>query len=217
MSSFLLEIALNYSILIAAIIGIIRFKSIIRDYYPFIFIIWLGVFNETLSLVLIFTLGRNTINSNIFVLLEYLLIVYQFYKWNNKKGLKKYVILALLGLAVWSADNLVLNSITHNNSLFRAFYSFLVVFFSIDQVNKLVIYERGPLFKNPMFIICITFLLYYGFKAFVESYNMFHLGLSKTLLRDLWIILYFVNGIANLLYALAVLWIPTKVKFILPY
>jgi hypothetical protein len=217
MSSFLLEIALNYSILIAAIIGIIRFKSIIRDYYPFIFIIWLGVFNETLSLVLIFTLGRNTVNSNIFVLLEYLLIVYQFYKWNNKKGLKKYVILALLGLAVWSADNLVLNSITHNNSLFRAFYSFLVVFFSIDQVNKLVIYERGPLFKNPMFIICITFLLYYGFKAFVESYNLFHLGLSKTLLRDLWIILYFVNGIANLLYALAVLWIPTKVKFILPY
>ena len=205
MSSFLLEIALNYSILIAAIIGIIRFKSIIRDYYPFIFIIWLGFFNETLSLVLIFTLGRNTINSNIFVLLEYLLIVYQFYKWNNKKGLKKYVILALLGLAVWSADNLVLNSITHNNSLFRAFYSFLVVFFSIDQVNKLVIYERGPLFKNPMFIICITFLLYYGFKAFVESYNMFHLGLSKTLLRDLWIILYFVNGIANLLYAIAVL------------
>jgi hypothetical protein len=217
MSSFLLEIALNYSILIAAIIGIIRFKSIIRDYYPFIFIIWLGVFNETLSLVLIFTLGRNTVNSNIFVLLEYLLIVYQFYKWNNKKGLKKYVILALLGLAVWSADNLVLNSITHNNSLFRAFYSFLVVFFSIDQVNKLVIYERGPLFKNPMFIICITFLLYYGFKAFVESYNLFHLGLSKTLLRDLWIILYFVNGIANLLYAIAVLWIPTKVKFILPY
>ena len=217
MSSFLLEIALNYSILIAAIIGIIRFKSIIRDYYPFIFIIWLGVFNETLSLVLIFTLGRNTVNSNIFVLLEYLLIVYQFYKWNNKKGLKKYVILALLGLAVWSADNLVLNSITHNNSLFRAFYSFLVVFFSIDQVNKLVIYERGPLFKNPMFIICITFLLYYGFKAFVESYNLFHLGLSKTLLRDLWIILYFVNGIANLLYALAVLWIPMKVKFILPY
>jgi len=142
--------------------------------------------------------------------------VYQFYKWNDN-GLKKYVILALLGLAVWSADNLVLNSITHNNSLFRAFYSFLVVFFSIDQVNKLVIYERGPLFKNPMFIICITFLLYYGFKAFVESYNMFHLGLSKTLLRDLWIILYFVNGIANLLYAIAVLWIPTKVKFILPY
>ena len=216
MSSFLLEIALNYSILGAAIIGIIRFKSIIPDYYPFIFIIWLGVFNETLSLVLIFTMGRNTVNSNIFVLLEYLLIVYQFYRWNDN-GLKKYVILAFLGLAVWSADNLVLNSITHNNSLFRAFYSFLIVFFSIDQVNKLVIYERGPLFKNPMFIICITFLLYYGFKAFVESYNMFHLGLSKTLLRDLWIILYFVNGIANLLYAIAVLWIPTKVKFILPY
>src|SRR3569623_746811 len=123
MSSFLLEIALNNSIIGAAIIGIIRIQSIIRDYYPFIFIIWLGVINETVSLIFIFILGSNTVNSNIFVLLEYLLIVYQFYKWNNK-GLKKYMILALLGLAVWFTDNVVLNSIAHNNSLFRAFYSF---------------------------------------------------------------------------------------------
>ena len=216
MISLICDVVINYSILIAAIIGIIRFKSIIRDYYPFIFMIWLGVLNETLSLIFIFTVGSNTFNSNIFVLLECLLILYQFYRWNDN-GIKKYAILALIALGIWIADNLVLNSITDNNSLFRAFYSFLVVFFSIDQVNKLIIYERGPLLKNSMFIICITFLLYYGFKAFVESYNMFHLGLSKTLLRDLWIILYFVNGIANLLYALAVLWIPTKVKFILPY
>jgi len=41
---------LNYSILIAAIIGIIRFKSIIRDYYPFIFIIWLGFSMKRLAL-----------------------------------------------------------------------------------------------------------------------------------------------------------------------
>lgn len=216
MISLICDVAINYSILIAAIIGIIRFKSIIRDYYPFIFMIWLGVLNETLSLIFIFTVGSNTFNSNVFVLLECLLILYQFYRWNDN-GIKKYAILALIALGVWIADNLVLNSITDNNSLFRAFYSFLVVFFSIDQVNKLVIYERGPLLKNSMFIICITFLLYYGFKAFAESYNMFHLGLSKTLLHDLWIILYFVNGIANLLYALAILWIPTKIKFILPY
>ena len=216
MFSLICDVVINYSILIAAIIGIVRFKSIIRDYYPFIFMIWLGVLNETLSLIFIFTVGSNTFNSNIFVLLECLLILYQFYRWNDG-GIKKYSILAMFALGLWIADNLVLNSITDNNSLFRAFYSFLVVFFSIDQVNKLIIYERGPLLKNSMFVICITFLLYYGFKAFVESYNMFHLGLSKTLLRDLWIILYFVNGIANLLYALAVLWIPTKVKFILPY
>jgi len=216
MTSLILEIAVNYSILIAAVIGIIRFKSIISDYYPFLFIIWLGVANETVSLVLIFTIGTNNFNSNIYVLLEYLLIVYQFYKWNDGSS-KKYVILILLGVAVWITDNFVVNSIANNNSLFRVFYSFIIVFFSIDQVNKLMIYERDPLYKNPMFIICITFLLYYGFKTFVESYNMIHVGLSRSLLRYLWIILYFVNGFANLLYALAVLWIPTKVKFTLPY
>jgi hypothetical protein len=216
MINLILDIVVNYSILIPAVIGVFRFKSITRDYHPFLFIIWLGVINETLSLIFIFTIGSNTFNSNVFVLFEYLLIVYQFYKWNDQ-ATRTYAILAFLGLGVWITDNVVINIITHNNSLFRVFYSFIVVFFSIDQINKVIIYERGSLLKNPMFIICITFLLYYGFKAFVESYNMFHLPLSRSLLRDLWIILYFVNGFANLLYALAVLWIPTKVKFILPY
>jgi len=216
MPDFLFDIVVNHSIVFAAIIGMIRFKSINSAYYPFLLIIWLGLANETLSLALIYTAGNNMANSNVYVLLEYWLILFQFYKWNDSSP-KKYYVLAFLGLAVWSTDNLVINTITQNNSLFRVFYSFIIVFFSIDQINKIIIYEKEPLFKNAMFIICITFLFYYGFKAFVESFNMFHLGLSRGLLQNLWIILYFVNVFANLLFALAVLCIPTKVKFIYPY
>jgi hypothetical protein len=215
MHNYWLRIVFNYSIVIAAIIAIFRFKSIMADYYPFIFFIWLGLFNEILSLLLIYNYESNTVNSNLYVLVEYLLLLWQFYKWSDN-GSKRYYWLAGIGIAVWIADNFIINTIFHNNSVFRVFYSFIIIFFSIDKVNNLLIFGYGNLLKHPV-IICITFIFYYGFKAFVESFNMVHLGLNPVILKDLWIILYFVNGTANLLYAIAVLCIPKKIKFISPW
>jgi len=212
MQIYLLRIFFNYSIIIAAIIAIVRFKSIMADYYPFVFFIWLGLFNEILSLFLIYNYQSNAANSNLYVLLEYMILLLQFYKWNNK-GIKKYYWLAAIGMAVWITDNFIINTLSQNNSIFRVFYSFVILFFSIDQLNKLLVFEYGNLLKHPIFIACITFVFYYGFNVFVESFNMVHLGLNPAILRNLWIILYFVNGTANLLYAIAVLCIPTKIKF----
>jgi hypothetical protein len=160
--------------------------------------------------------GTNTFNSNLFVLLEYVAILFQFYKWNDQNG-RMYYLLAGLGLAIWITDNLIINSITQNNSLFMRFYSVVILFFRIAQVNKIIIYERGSLLKNAMFIICFAFLFYYGFKAFIESFNAFHIGLRNVFLGNLWIILYFVNFISNLLYAVAILCMPTKQEFTMPY
>jgi len=216
MHNYWLRIVFNYSIVIAAIIAIFRFKSIMADYYPFIFFIWLGLFNEILSLLLIYNYESNTVNSNLYVLVEYLLLLLQFYKWSDN-GSKRYYWLAGIGIAVWIADNFIINTIFHNNSVFRVFYSFIIIFFSIDKVNNLLVFEYSNLLKHPVFITCIAFTFYYGFKAFVESFNMVHLGLNPVILKDLWIILYFVNGTANLLYAIAVLCIPKKIKFISPW
>ena len=216
MHNFAISIVLNLSVVFAAIIGMIRFKYIISDYYPFLIIIWLGLVNELLSLVIVYNIRSNAINSNVFVLLEYLLILLQFYKWDGS-GTRNYYLIGCIGFLVWITDNFIINSITENNSLFRVFYSLTIVFFSINQLNKLIIYEKGNLVKNATFIICISFLFYYGCKAFVEAFNVVHLGLSYIFLWNLWIILYFVNVIANLIYAIAILCIPTKQEFTLPY
>ncbi|MGH2565038.1 MAG: hypothetical protein ACRDE5_11025, partial [Ginsengibacter sp.] len=144
MSSYAVSIFLNHSILIAAIIGIIRFKFISRIFRPFLFIIWLGLLNESLSLLIIYNAGGNTINSNVFVLLEYLLILLQFYLWNGTNKIY-YVLAASSGIIVWLADNFILNTITQNNSVFRIFSSFVILLFSINQINKLIIYEHGRL------------------------------------------------------------------------
>jgi len=216
MHPFFIHVIFNHSILIAAVIGMFRFKYIISDFYPFLIFIWLGLFNDSLSLALIMTHRSNAANSNIFVFVELAVVLWMFFTWNKEK-LKVYICLAIIATGVWLADNFFINSISENNSLFRVFYSFLILFISIDNLNKLLFFENGRLTRNPKFIICLTFLFYYGFNAFIESFNIFHLGLSSNVLNTLWWMLSFVNLIANLLYALAVLWVPTKVKFILRY
>lgn len=212
----ILTVFLNHSIIIAAVIACFRVKTISSNYYPFIILIWLGLLNESISLALISNGYSNAVNSNIFVLFDYLLILLQFYKWNSS-GPLRYFILAVIGLAVWITDNFLMNSIHQNNSVFRVFYSFMVLFFAIDKINSIIIFENLRISKNPMFLICTGFIFYYTLKACVESFNMFHHGLTAILLRKFWFILYIVNFITNLLFALAVLWIPKRQRFILPY
>lgn len=216
MQNFALDILLNHSIIIAAFITVFRLKPIFQSYYPFIFFIWLGLVNETLSLLLIYKFRSNTANSNVYVLFEYCLILLQFYKWQGIKKAKLYVLISA-GLLVWTGDNLILNSISTNNSIFRIFYSFIIVFLSIDQISKIIVNERGNLLKNAMFLICIAFLTYYGCKAFIEVFNAFHLGFSDTFNRNIFMILYFANLFSNIVYAIAILCIPTKQEFSLQY
>src|SRR5665213_2501906 len=120
MHSYTLSIFLNHSIILAAILSVIRYKKIKRSFYPFVYLIWLGLINESVSLLLDYTSGNNALNSNVYVLLEYFIILYQFHKWNEDSSRKKYFLLACIGLVIWIADNFIMNTIIQNNSLFRA-------------------------------------------------------------------------------------------------
>ena len=217
MHGFILNVLLSYSILIPAAVGIVRFTSITQDFYPFILLIWLGLVNETVSIILAYTIKSNVVNSNIYVLLEYFLILVQFYKWNGPRNSRLYYFFALTGLSVWIADNVVINTVTENNSIFRIFYSSVITFFSIALINKVFVRERNSLIKNAMFLICSTFFIYYSCKAFVEVFNAFHLGLSKQFNRYVFMILYLANSFSNIIYAIAILCIPRKQKFTQPF
>lgn len=212
MNDFVLHILLNHSITLAAVIAFFRFKKIGQSFHPFVFFIWLGFANETLSLILIYTIRSNAVNSNVYVLIEYIMILWQFYKWNNS-AIRNYYFFAALGLVIWIADNLIINTIDGNNSLFRITYSFITVFFSIDQINKLIIYDRGGLIRSAAFQICIAFLIYYSCKTFVEVFNAFHLNISDVFSRRVFMPLYFINLLSNIIYAIAVLCIPSKREF----
>lgn len=206
------SIICSHSILIASVIAFFRIKVVLKDFYPFILLLWLGLLNETISLAFLYNRQSNAVNSNIYVMVEFLLILYQFYRWNTS-GLVKYLMVAVAGIAVWVTDNFVINSLSQNNSIFRVFYSLMILLCSAAQINKIEIFENGWFKGNTVYLICIIFIFLYGFKAWVESFNMIHLGLSGSFLSKLWLSLNIVNLITNLLLALAVLWIPTKQRF----
>ncbi len=156
------------------------------------------------------------INSNIYILIEYMIILVQFAIW-NRKPVAQYALYVAAGMVVWIVDNFFFHSLSANNSVFRLFYSVVIVLFSLDQFNKIVLYEKPPLGKNSVFLICTGFILFFGFKAFMESFNIFHVGLSRLFLTRLFLILSGVNLLSNLLYAYAILCIPRKQEFTLPY
>ena len=208
-------ILFNFSILPAAIAGIVRQRVLGREWYPFLALLWLGLCNEALSLVLIYTVRNNTINGNMYTLIEYLLILYQFYYW-NRGGKTKYALLAIMGTMIWLTDNLILHSLRQDNSLFRAFYGFILVFLAIEQINMRIINSNIRLRNDAVFIVCCGFVLYFSCRAFMEVFDVFGVSFSDAFEANLFLAMAAVNCIANLTYTTALLCIPVKQRYSWP-
>lgn len=216
MSLFTIDIILNFSIVFAVVIGIFRFKSILKTFYPLVLFVCLGLANEILSLFLIIKDNSNAVNSNIYVLIEFIILLWQFYKWNNSY-FRTCFIAGVIGILVWITDNVFINSITDDNSIFRIYYSFVVVFFSIDLLNKSIINEKENILKNAVFLACAGFLAYYGLKVLLEVFNSFKIHFNNSFYIKIWLTLSVANCIANIIYAIAILCIPKKQEFFLQY
>jgi hypothetical protein len=68
-----------------------------------------------------------------------------------------------------------------------------------------------------MFLIYLTFIVYYSYKTFIEVFYIFHINFSAYFYTSIVLFLLFINLVANLAYAIAVLCIPTKREFTLQY
>jgi hypothetical protein len=218
MSFYYVAVILGFSIIIPATIGLIRLPIIERVHRPFIIYCILDLLNHTLSAVLIEMYGSNTINSNIFVLIEAILIAWQFKEWGSFKGRRNLFYGLITGLVIiWVIDNLVLHSLTSVNSFYRIVYSFVLVFLSIEQMNVMIFTSRKSLLINAAFMICTGIAIYYTYKATVEVFFLIKLKGSMIFYSNIFKILVFVNLIANLIFGWAVLWIPRKQRFISPH
>ena len=208
----------SFSIALAAIIGWIRFKKINPTYYPFVICIWIGLFNEIISYIVIKAGHSNAINSNIYVLIESILFTLQFKRWGlfqyNKWLFPSLIVLFII---TWLAQNFYISKITFFSSEFRILYSFALVLMSISQLNKILSREKKSLLKNSIFLICIGFILYYTYKIIVEAFWVYGLNNSRDFRNNVYLIMAYINLISNLIYAMAILWTPAKHRFSLPF
>jgi hypothetical protein len=214
--SYFWALAFSYTIGIAAIIGLVRFKKILKSYRLFVVFACLALFSELISTVVIEVRHNNAIVANIYVLLEPLILLGLFYQWRAfNRTMFTVLVTALIG--IWVCENLVFGKITHINSFYRLVYALVLVVVSIDQINVTMMHERKNLLRNSKFIICCLFTLYFAFRATCEVFYFVPMKLSTEFDQALFLIIIFVNLFVNLGYALAALWIPTKNKFTLPY
>jgi hypothetical protein len=206
----------DLSIFLPALIGLIRFRAIHRVYYPFLFCQWVGCVNEVLSHFLIILGHYTLVNNNIYVLFESFFLVWFFRELGVFRKQWQFPVLLLALAGVWVAENLIFGSISLYSRLFRIFYSFVLVFLSITTINKMLFSNRRRLLGDATFLLCLSFIIYFTYKALTCSFT-FYDNLGGTLfLRNISRIMIYVNFVTNLLYALAVLWMPRKTKYLQP-
>src|SRR5687768_15459181 len=181
MDIFELSIIQSYSIVIATIIGLVRFHKIVKSYRPFIFICLLALTNEIFSTFAAYSFKSNAVNANIYVLIETVLFVWLFKNWGAfQRRSWHYPFILFLFILIWIYDNLIWNNLNSFNSLFRICYSFCLIFLAIDQVNKLLVSVRVNLLKDSRFLICMGILIFYSYKATIEVFYLFKLNFSDS-------------------------------------
>ena len=183
-------------------------------FYPFIILVTLATLNELTSFLVIRSGHSNAINNNIYSLLESFLFTWQFYRWGLFPRQRPFFLLLVLFLTVWITENAFLSSITHFNSIFNIVYGFINVLMSITLINRLVITSPSRLFSKPVLLICVCIAIFYTYTSLVEIYWIWGLDASRKFRLNIYRILYYINLLANLAYALAILWIPRKREFI---
>jgi hypothetical protein len=208
----------NYSMGIVATIALVRFRKILKSYRPFFYFVVAAFLNEIVSAISIKYYGSNTINYNIYTLVEALIILWQFGNWGLQQAKKKLYLMIGAALAgLWIVEYLIIHSLHNISSIYLICYYFIFIFLSIDQMNYVLITERKDVLKNSRFIISTILLISYSYEVILEVFFYIDLKASHAFYHYIILILLIVNFFMNLLLALAALWTPTKQRFTLPY
>lgn len=212
-----LEFILVYAILIPGIVALFRLKQINRIYYPFICLIWMGIVNEIISYITGTVYQNNAVNNNIYSLCEALIILILFKRWHLfDKRPAFFTVLFCLLILMWFVENFVLQRITDFNSYFTIAASFLTVLMSITLVNQILVSEKRHLARNPTFIICICFILFYSYSAAIEIFWKYEQAEDLELGNNIFNVLIYLNLLIYTIYTYAILCMRRQLRFTMP-
>lgn len=214
---YILSFLISQSILLPLIAGLVRLRLINRTYQPFFILILTGFLAENISFVFIkWISGSNAVPSNINSFLEFSLILWQFYIWHHTKQPRRlFYGIWVVCCICWVTENIGFRKITQFSPYFRFLASFVIVLLSVNRINFMITHDNRKLFRSPVFLICIGFIIYFIYKILYEwSYQVSLFGdteISRTIILSM----AYVNVLANIIYAIALLLIPTPQKFTL--
>lgn len=203
------------SVFIATVIGWVRFLKTDPASFPFLLCLTFASVNEMISYLVTRLHIDTNLNNNLYILLEALLITWQFRKWGlfmNKTAL--FLAIQSSITLFWLADNLLLTGLYQLNLYFRIFYSFVIVIMSIHMNNILIFTYRRKLLQSHIFLICSGLIIYFTYKILIEAFWLYGLNSSREFRISVYLVLTWINLFVNIIYALAMLWIPKKPQHI---
>ena len=201
------------SIIFSVIIGIVRWRVIDLAYYPFIYNIIIVLLVEIINGMHTYSVATVEL-LNIYSIIDFCLFAWLFHNWGlfNYKRKWLLIIISTAG-AVWVYITFFVTGFSYINNPFLLLYSAALIFFSVTTFNKIVVQERVNIFTNAKFWICIGIIIFYSFFIVTRATDLsagLLLNISKPFLQRLQKINNYSNVLVNLLFAVAVIWIPRK-------
>ena len=207
----------NASIFLGGLLALWRITQLDRRFYPFIFILWIGGLNEMASYWLAKNGHHTLLNNNLYVLAESLFLTCFFQRVLVLPSHKETFRALLLSLVLfWITENLLCNRLFSYSNYFRIYYSALLVGMSLLTFNQLLLSEKPLGEATALFMLCTGFIMYFLPKVLVNSFWIYGLSGSRPFQLQVSRIMVTVNFITNLIYAIAILWIPRKKPSLLP-
>lgn len=205
----------SFSIWIAAVIGVARFKNLDPIYHPFIYCTWVAAFNELLSYSLIAAGASNAINNNCYILVETIFIIWQFKKWDALQRFTLwYTTVIVLIILAWLIENFVLANLTKTVIYCRVLYATIIICLSVNTTSFMIVNERDKLIRNPVFIICMSYIIFFSYKIIMELCWYYGLSIADAFTVYVFRIFTWVNLFVNLLFSIVIIWIPSKPRYI---
>ena len=220
MINFYLGQAFNLIIVIVAIIGLVRYRFVDSAFIPFLVLMWSGAINEITNVVVIdYFRGYNIINSNLYYLLESLLLLWQFKSWKMFRRPKfLYHILVIMFILFWLIETIIVTKLYLTfNSYFIVFYSLVSILLCINMFNRNLVKDGKAILKNPIVMICSGFILILTYSLLRESFFLYNVSLPNNVWNVMHYFFLFINLFCNIIFGLAILWMPKKQAFTLQY
>lgn len=211
MNYFSVFIISAFSIAIPGIAAIFRIKRLNRRFIPLALLFWAGLLNETISYFLIIRQHNNSVNSNIYTLLEFLILLWIFYRMAELRS-KFLLVLSLAGGLIWIIDIFIFHSFFVHNTFSRMIFSLVIVYLSIDKINQSIF--NAPVDQRTGLLLWFSFFVYFAYQAFITIFELFPMGISNEFYLRLYLILSIINFLTNLVYTAVILWIPKHVEYI---
>lgn len=200
---------LGLAIGIGAIGSLFRVRSTDPTFYPFYFFLWAGFIHESGDWLLVSQGYITAWNDNVYALVSVMIGIWQFWEWGlwRNRDWVYLVLLTVLGLC-WLVESCIRLDERSMNSWFLLISSLSMVLMSIWWISVLFYREDGILIRNPAFLICFGFLVFYSVFILVESTWVNGLIGRPGVYRVVYSILGWVKLVTSIVFGIAVKWVP---------